>query len=164
MTNEEQLLRRIDRLEEEIRDVADSPRAVKELRDQLAPRVNGVAHALIEGLADIEEEFQLEDLVFFVKKLLRNIRNLNFALEQLKNLIDFDRAIAPLLKRSIPQRIATFDEWEKRGIFRLVTEVPGKNDFSRSREVGLVGLMQAMGDPEVRAGMGADPSGYRWSS
>ncbi len=155
MTNEEQLLRRIDRMEKEIRDVADSARAIKELRDQLAPRVNEAVHALIEELADIEEDFQLEDLVFFIKKLLRNIRNLNFALEQLKNLIDFARAIEPLLKSSIPQLIGTFDEWEQRGIFRLVTEVPGKIDFSRSREVGLFGLMQAMGDPEVRAGMGA---------
>ena len=69
MTNEEQLLRRIDRMEKEIRDVADSARAVKELRDQLAPRVNEAVHALIEELVDIEEDFQLEDLVFFIKKL-----------------------------------------------------------------------------------------------
>ena len=155
MTNEEQLVRRIDRMEKEIRDVAESARAVNELRDQLAPRVNEAVHALIVELADIEEDFQLEDLVFFTKNLLRNIRNINFALEQLKNLIDFARAIEPLLKSSIPQLIGTFDAWEQRGLFRLVTEVPEKIDFSRSREVGLLGLMQAMGDREVRAGMGA---------
>ena len=66
---------------QEIHDVADSARAVRELRDQLAPRVNEAVHALIEELADIEEDFLLEDLVFFVKKLLCNIRNINFALE-----------------------------------------------------------------------------------
>ncbi len=66
MTSEEQLIQRLDRMESEIRDVAESARAVKELRDQLAPRVNEAVHALIVELADIEEDFQLEDLVFFL--------------------------------------------------------------------------------------------------
>jgi hypothetical protein len=50
--------------------VADSARSVQELKEQLAPRVNEAVQALIVELADVEADFQLEDLTFFIKKLM----------------------------------------------------------------------------------------------
>jgi hypothetical protein len=47
----------------------------------VAPRVNEAVQALIVELADVEADFQLEDLVYFIKKLMRNVKNITFLLE-----------------------------------------------------------------------------------
>ena len=84
MNNEALILDRLERLEQAIAPVTDSANSVKELKEQLAPRVNEAVRALIVELADVEADFQLEDLTFFVKKLMRNVKNFTFLLEQLK--------------------------------------------------------------------------------
>ncbi|MBU0987219.1 MAG: DUF1641 domain-containing protein [Proteobacteria bacterium] len=154
MNNEALILERLDRLEQEVVPLADSAKSIAELREQLAPRVNEAVKALIIELADVEADFQLEDLTFFTKKLMRNIKNLTFALEQLKNIIDFALAVEPLLKTTVPQIIQVFDELEQKGLLKIFTEFPNKVDFSRTKDVGLFGIMQAMSDKEVRAGLG----------
>ena len=75
MNNEDLILERLDRLESQIAPLAASARAVSELRDEVAPRVNEAVHALIAQLADVEADFQLEDLLFLIKKAMRNVKN-----------------------------------------------------------------------------------------
>ena len=154
MTNEALIMERLDLLEQKIDPVADSAKSIKELREQLAPRVNEAVKALIIELADLEADFQLEDLIFLIKKIMRNIKNLNFALEQLKNLIDFSRAVEPLLKSTVPQIIAVLDELEQKGILKIVTDFPAKLDFSKAKDVGAYGMLRAMSDKEVQEGLG----------
>jgi uncharacterized protein YjgD (DUF1641 family) len=154
MNNEALILERLDRLEQEVAPLADSAKSVAELREQLAPRVNEAVKALIIELADVEADFQLEDLTFFIKKLMRNVKNLTFALEQLKNIIDFALAVEPLLKITVPQVIQLFDKMERKGLLRIFTDFPNKVDFSRTKDVGLFGMMQAMSDKEVKEGLG----------
>jgi hypothetical protein len=120
MTHEEEILARLERLETRIIPMAETARAVGELRDDLAPRVNEAVHALIRELADVEADFQLEDLLHLIKKALRNTKNLSFTLDQLKNLIDFAVTVEPLLKSSVPQLILYLDGLERSGVFRLV--------------------------------------------
>jgi len=148
------ILDRLDQLQQEIAPVADSAKSVKELKEQLAPRVNEAVQALIVELADVEADFQLEDLTFFIKKLMRNVKNLTFLLEQLKTLIDFARAVEPLLKTTVPHVINTFDELEQKGLLRLLTKFPEKVDLSQAKEVGLWGMLQALRDKEIRQGLG----------
>lgn len=154
MTNEALIMERLDLLEQKIDPVADSAKSIKELREQLAPRVNEAVKALIIELADLEADFQLEDLIFLIKKVMRNIKNLNFALEQLKNLIDFSRAVEPLLKSTVPQIIAVLDELEQKGVLKIVTDFPAKLDFSKAKDVGAYGMLRAMSDKEVQEGLG----------
>lgn len=119
MTTEQMILDRLDRLESRIAPLTASARALGELREELAPRVNEAVQALIVELADVEADFQLEDLMFLLKKTMRNIRNLSFILDQMKNLIDFALTAEPLLKSSVPQLIAFLDDLERRGVMRL---------------------------------------------
>jgi uncharacterized protein YjgD (DUF1641 family) len=121
MTNEELIVHRLDQLESQIQPVTAFARAAGELREELAPRVNEAVQALIVELADVEADFRVEDLVFLVKKLMRNINNLNFALDQFKNLVDFALIAEPLLKTSVPQLISYVDHLEQNGVFRLIT-------------------------------------------
>jgi len=202
MTQEALILERLDRLEARIAPVAESARSISELREELAPRVNEAVQALISGLSDVESDFQLEDLTFLLKKMMRNVNTFNFSLDQLKNVIDFIQMAEPLLKNSVPQLISFLDELEQKGVFRLLNtsleivknlsqsfspddleqtrngmvrlltavkkltepravalieraaEIPGRVDPSRAREVGLMGMMGAMSDPEIKRGMG----------
>ena len=120
MTHEQEIIARLERLENQVTPMADTARAVGELRDELAPRVNEAVHALIRELSDVEADFQLEDLLHLIKKALRNTKNLNFTLDQLKNLIDFAVTIEPLLKSSVPQIILYLDGLERSGVFKLL--------------------------------------------
>lgn len=120
MTKEDLILDRLERLEAQIAPLAASAKAIGELREELAPRVNEAVQALIVELAEVEADFQLEDLIFLIKKILRNIRNLNFVLDQMKNLIDFALTAEPLLKSSVPQVISYLDELEQQGVLRLL--------------------------------------------
>jgi uncharacterized protein YjgD (DUF1641 family) len=54
----------------------------------------------------------------------------------------------------VPHNISTFDELEQKGLLRMVTKVPAKVDLSQAREVGLFGMLQALGDKEIRQGLG----------
>ncbi len=202
LSREDLILERLARLEEKITPLSESARSVSELRDELAPRVNEAVHALIVGLADVEADFQLEDLSFLMKKALRNVNNFNFTLDQLKNIIDFALTAEPLLKSSVPQLIMALDELEQQGVFRMLgvmvdvlkkiaetystaeiqqigdglvrllgivrkltapealdlleraAAIPAGVDVSRAKPVGAFGLLGAMGDPDVKQGMG----------
>ena len=99
---------------------------------ELAPRVNEAVQALIIELADVEADFQLEDLLFLLKKMMRNIRNLSFALDQMKNLIDFALTAEPLLKSSVPQVISYLDDLEQRGVLRLLGMVLMRFGYQRT--------------------------------
>lgn len=198
----ELILERLERLEEKITPLSESAQAVSELREELAPRVNEAVHALIVGMADVEADFQIEDLTYLVKKAMRNVKNLNFTLDQLKNVIDFAVTAEPLLKSSVPQMIMALDELEQQGVFRMMgvmvdvlkkiattystgeiqeigdglvrlmgiarklttpealdlleraADIPASVDVTRARPVGAFGLLGAMGDPDVKQGMG----------
>jgi len=202
MTNEQAIMERLDSLEKEIFILTDTARSMKELRDDLTPRVNETVQALIKGLVEIEADFQLEDLTFLLKKVLRNIRNMTWSVDQLKNLIDFLRTVEPLLKSTVPQAIAYLDMLEHQGVFQILAsilgvlqkiaqtytprdidqianglvdlvgvakkltapeslnllhraaEIPLTVDLSQAKEVGPFGMVFALGNSEVKQGMG----------
>jgi uncharacterized protein YjgD (DUF1641 family) len=202
MNHEAELIQRMDRLEAQIAPLSESAKALGELREELAPRVNEAVHALIVALADVEADFQLEDLIHLAKNALRNVKNLNFTLDQLKTLIDFLVIAEPVLKTTVPQIIYYFDELERKGVFRLLTlgletlqeigsnyspeqlqeigdglvrlvgvlhklmapealnlmekaaELPASADVADAKPVGLFGLMGALSEPKLKAGLG----------
>ena len=161
MTGDAELRERMDRMEAQIAPLAESAKVLAELREELAPRVNEAVNALIVGLADVEADFQLEDVVHLAKNGMRNVRNLNFALDQLKNLIDFAVIAEPLLKTTVPQVIQYLDDLETKGVFRFLTtgiEVLKKIGSTYSQEqleqigngmVQLVGSLHKLTSPEA---------------
>jgi hypothetical protein len=121
MTQETALAERLDRIEAQITPLVQSAKALNELRDELAPRVSEGVQALIVALADVEPDFQLEDFVYLLKNVMRNVKNLNFTLDQLKNLIDFVVIAEPVLKTTVPQIVQYFDDMEQKGVFHLLS-------------------------------------------
>lgn len=148
MNHEEIILNRLERLEQEIAPVADSARSISELREELTPRVNEAVKALIVELADIEADFQLEDLLFFIKKAMRNVRNLTYSLDQLKNIIDFALIAEPLLKSTVPQIIFYMDDLEQKGVFNLLSS--SLEIIKKTAETYTADDMAQIGDGLVR--------------
>lgn len=125
MSNDERILQQLDHMEQDIALLTDSAKSLRELRDDLSPRVNEAVKLLIAELAQMESDLQLEDLLALLRNVLRNIRNLNWSLDQLKNLIDFVRTVEPLLKSSVPQAIQYLDRLEQLGVFQMLANVMG---------------------------------------
>lgn len=161
MTEQALILERLDRIEKQLASLAATANAVTELREELAPRVNEAVHAMIVQLADVEADFQLEDLIFLVKKLMRNTRNLNFTLDQMKNLIDWVVTAEPLMKVTVPQIIFYLDELERNGVFRLlnagldvVSQIGSRYTGEQLQQMGdglvrLVDILQKLTTPEA---------------
>jgi len=202
MNNDQAIMEQLDHLGQEIAVLTDSARSLRELRDDLSPRVNEAVKVLISELAEMEADVQFEDMVLLLKNLMRNVRNLNWSVDQLKNLIDFLRTVEPLLKSAVPQAIYVLDQLEQQGVFRVlstmlgvvqriadtytpedmeqignglvalvgvakkltapealslldkVAEVPAGVDLSQAKAVGPIGMLFALGNSEVKQGMG----------
>lgn len=120
MTNEELILERLDRIETQLAPISQTANGIRELRDDLTPLSGQAVRVMIRELEDVEASFQLEDLMVLVKRMLRSVKDIIFAMEQLEKIVDFVKTIEPLLKSAVPQIINYLDELEQKGVLRVI--------------------------------------------
>ena len=161
MTNEELILERLDRIEAQLAPISQTASGIKDLREDLIPLSGQAFRLLIRELEDVESSFQLEDLMALLKRSLRSVKHIIFALEQMENIVDFVTTIEPLLKSSVPQIINYLDDLEQRGILRIITstlDVRAKIAAAYSAEdidqigdgaVVALGLAKKLSDPKA---------------
>ncbi len=161
MNNEELILERLERLENHIAPMVSSAKSIEELRDELSPRVNEAVQALIVQLADVESDFQIEDLLFLIKNAMRNVNNFSFMLDQMKNIIDFVLTAEPLMKATVPQIIYYLENFEQKGLFKLMntgietltkiseTYTPEAFEQIADGVVRLLGIVKKLTDPKA---------------
>jgi len=120
MTNEELIIERLDRIEKQLTPISQTANGIKDLREDLIP-LSGQAFRLIaRELEDVESSFQLEDLMELLKRTLRSVKDIIFAMEQLENIVDLVATIEPLLKSAVPQMINYLDDLEQKGVLRII--------------------------------------------
>lgn len=119
MTNEELIMERLDRIEKQIAPLSESIRSLRELKDDMMIVSQPASQMLIKELADVESSFQLEDLVKLTKRMLRSVKNITFALDQLETAIDFAKTAEPLLRTIVPLFISYLDDLEQKGVLRI---------------------------------------------
>ena len=83
MTNEELILERLDRIEAQLAPISQTAGGIKELRDDLVPLSGQAFRFLTRELEDVESSFQLEDLMELLKRSLRSVKHIKFALDQM---------------------------------------------------------------------------------
>ena len=161
MTNEELILERLDRIEAQLAPIAQTASGISELREDLIPLSGQAFRLLIRELEDVESSFQLEDLMALLKRTLRSVKHIIFALEQMENIVDFVTTIEPLLKSSVPQVINYLDDLEQRGVLRIISstlDVRAKIATAYSPEdidqigdgaVAALGLAKKLSDPKA---------------
>jgi hypothetical protein len=129
MNHDDQILERLARIEEKLDRVAAMEaqlgtftRSFENLHDlgrDVSLLVGPTVSVMTEELAEVETGFQLEDFFVLLKRLLLNLRNLAWSLEQMENLIDWWHDLEPLLKLAVPHLIDKLDDLEQKGIFRI---------------------------------------------
>ncbi len=163
MTNEELIMERLDHIEAQLGPMAKSIKGITEFKEDLTPLANNAIQLMTKELEDVESSFQLEDLLVMIKRMLRSVRNITYAMNQLENIIDFVTTLEPLLKSTVPQIINYLDDLEQRGVFRVVNamlEVRAKIAAAYTPEdieeigngvVTLLGLAKKLTDPQTIA-------------
>jgi len=129
MSTDEQILERLERLEEKIdrltaaqEQLSPFIRSYENLTDlgrDVSLLVGPTVNLMTEELAEVETGFQLEDFFRLLKRLLLNMKNLTWSLDQLENAIDWWHDMEPLLKIAVPHIIDKLDDLEQKGIFRI---------------------------------------------
>jgi len=161
MTQENLILERLIRIEEQVGVLSKSAKSVTELKQDLSPLLNSAFGILMRELAEVESGFQLEDFFVLLKRGLRSIRRLTWALEQLENVMDLWQAMEPLLKSTVPNLIHYFDALEQKGVFRTYSamlEVRAKVAAHYGPEeitamgdgfVLILGILKKLSNPEI---------------
>ncbi|MBM4284384.1 MAG: DUF1641 domain-containing protein [Deltaproteobacteria bacterium] len=128
MNGEQQILERLARIEEkleqfsarteQLKGVGDAVESLQDLSRDVSLLSYPAVRLLTEELGEVETGFQLEDIFFLLKRVLLNLRNLGWALEQLENLVDWWRDLEPILKIAVPHLIDKLEDLDQRGIFK----------------------------------------------
>ncbi|NIW49401.1 MAG: hypothetical protein GWN30_32935 [Gammaproteobacteria bacterium] len=154
--------------------------AMEELRDDMIPIANHLIKLTIDELAEIGTEFKAEDLLFLLKRLLRNTRLLINLVDQLEAVMGFADETQLLGKQVFNTLVENLDQLEQKGYFQLagegmqvldqVVEQLGPEDVQAIGDVmlqslkslrepapekapSMVYLLKEMNDPQVRIGL-----------
>ena len=149
---------------------------MNELMHDAVPVVNHMIKLSIDELAEIGTDFQLEDLTFLLKRVLRDTRMLVGLLDQVEAVAELAEEGQVMGKRIFHQVTMELDRLEREGYFgmaragmgvadRLVHEFKAENlEAAGNRmvdalaedvpeKVSFIALLRAMGDPKVRRGL-----------
>ena len=160
MTNEELIIERLDRIEKQLAPISQTANGIKDLREDLIPLSGQAFRLIVRELEDVESSFQLEDLMELLKRTLRSVKDIIFAMEQLENIVDLVTTIEPLLKSAVPQMINYLDDLEQKGVLRIINatlDIRAKVATAYTAEdidqigdgaVALLGLMKKLSDTQ----------------
>jgi uncharacterized protein YjgD (DUF1641 family) len=125
-----ELNQKLDTLTRQVQDLSDyvadqrrRQREWDELKADLTPIVNDLYLATVEQLAEIESDFQLEDLLYLLKRLARNIRTFENLLDQLESLQDLLRDLTPITNDAVLSVVQLLDDLDRRGYFAFLREM-----------------------------------------
>ena len=113
---------KLDFLTQQFHETQVKQREVQELKDDMALIGKDMFNAMVEELEDVAPYFDTDDLVFLVKKLLRNTRNINAMLTQLESAHDLFKDIKPIGKQAFDEILETLNEMDRKGYFEFFAE------------------------------------------
>ena len=177
MENELTLInQKLDYLTAQFEAQREQQQSMKELVDDAVPVVNHVIKLSIDELAEIGNDFELGDLLFLIKRLLRDTRLLVGLLDQLESVAELADEGQQMGKRIFHQVTMELDRLEREGYFgfaragarvaeRIVHDhKPEELESLGNRladalkaqtpeKVSIFAILRAMGDPKVRRGL-----------
>jgi hypothetical protein len=167
---------KLDYLTEQFETQRQQQEGINELMHDAVPIVNHMIKLSIDELAEIGTDFQLEDLTFLLKRILRDTRMLVSLLDQVESFAELAEEGQVMGKRIFHQVTMELDRLEREGYFglvragsrvadRLVQEIDAeeveemgyqlintmKEDIPE--KVSLVALLRAIGDQKFRRGL-----------
>lgn len=175
-----QINQKLDTLLIFMEDQQNRHRAMDELRNDMIPIANQMIKLTIDELAEIGTEFRAEDLLFLLKRLLRNTRLLIKLVDQLEAVMGLADEAGTLGKQVFNTLVEKLDDLEHKGYFKLAGEgmqvmdrfveelspedvqlmgdallgsLKTLREPAPEKAPSLMALMGQMNDPEVRIGL-----------
>ncbi|WP_243361411.1 DUF1641 domain-containing protein [Fundidesulfovibrio terrae] len=161
MSKEDLILEKLGKIEAELAVMREAREPMDDLVRDLNPIMKQALYVMINELKDVEDSFQLEDLMPLVKKFLTNVKNLTWAMEALETIIDMWHTMEPMMKSALHNTVRYLGTLEQKGVFRTyeaMLEVRGKiaqhygpEDIEAMGDsfVVLIGLLKKMSDPKM---------------
>jgi uncharacterized protein YjgD (DUF1641 family) len=97
-------------------------RDLEELQSDLIPIANHMIKLSIDELAEIGQDFRLEDLFFLVKRLLRNTNGLLELLDRLESVMGLTDDVNRIGQEVFNVTVETLDRFEREGYFTFMQE------------------------------------------
>ncbi len=177
MENELSLIhQKLDYLTRQLEAQREQQETINELVQDAIPVVNHMIKLSIDELAEIGTDFQLEDLTFLLKRVLRDTRLLVGLLDQVEAVAELAEEGQVMGKRIFHQVTMELDRLEREGYFGFARagwsvagravktfdaeklETAGNRLVDALKEdvpekISLFALLHALGDPKVRRGL-----------
>ncbi len=115
-------------------------RELDDLKADLTPIAMEAYQVAVEQFSELEPYVQLEDLLYLVKRVARNTRNIEMVLDQVESLSDLVKDASPIVNDAVLMAVEQMDAMERRGYFRLAKE----------GQVVLDNIVDAFGPEDVR--------------
>lgn len=171
-----QINQKLDMLLAQVEAQREQQVAIKELITDAIPVINHVIKLSIDELAEIGSDFQLSDVLFLLKRVLRDTRLLVQLLDQVESLAELVSEGQKMGKEVFHQIVMELDRLEREGYFafarasfqvadRLIKEFPPDVILSMGDRlaealktepppsISLFTLLRTLADPEVRRGL-----------
>jgi uncharacterized protein YjgD (DUF1641 family) len=107
---------KIDFLTEQVVGVTSRLKAVDELKEDLALFASDAFSEVIRFLAEVDFHFRSDDFVALLKKLFRNVNNLNRMMGQLESVVELVEDVRPLAKDIFNELVDKLDGMEREGV------------------------------------------------
>ncbi len=148
-------------------------KAGMELKDEIEPLAKLTYPMAVETIAELSENLDMDQVRPLIRNTLSNLENFNIGLNMLKASMELKDEIEPLAKLSMPMVLEFFTSIS--GLMRVggsgleslkemdispaqaeaMSRVIKEVDLSKSKRVGMVGMMKKLNDPKVQEALGA---------
>jgi uncharacterized protein YjgD (DUF1641 family) len=118
----EEINQKLDLLTGYIHEQQRRQKEFQELKEDLIFIGKDVFQTAVDELEEVSPYFETRDLIFLLKKLLRNTRNLTRVMNQLENIMDFMEDAKPLGKAAFNEVLEKLNEFDRKGYFEFFTE------------------------------------------
>jgi uncharacterized protein YjgD (DUF1641 family) len=95
----------------------------EELKADLMRVGNDLYTTAVDELEEVHDYLQTGDILYLVKKLLRNVNNISKSLEQIENVRDFLKDFGPVSRQLSKDLMDKLEEFDKKGYFDFIREL-----------------------------------------
>jgi uncharacterized protein YjgD (DUF1641 family) len=120
--------RKLDVILEEIELQRRHRREMEDLRDDLTRVGKDLYDSAVIELEEVHDHMETADAVHLLKKLLRNVNNINLTLERLENAQDFLQDFTPVSRELFIDTMNRLDELDRKGYFEFIAELARVGD------------------------------------
>ena len=121
--------RKLDQLTAQVAFLAEEAESTRrqrmmwtDLQEELSPIARDLYDVAEEELVSLQPHVELDDLLYFMRRLARNVRTFNEMLDQLESVKDFLADAAPISRELIDEVTLQMDQMERRGYFGFVRQ------------------------------------------